>query len=472
MNAKALQFIKNIGYAVGANISRILTTLVLTLLLPKLMSVEDYSYWQLYGFYGIYLAHSSIGWCEGTYLKYGGCDYDSLDRSCVASQFWGLALYEGLFVLLSCLLFFPLMSDMGKLQALGLSLAFTWIQILRYQLQTILQATSRISDYAKVYTGERLIHFVLVMICMICGYRRFQIIAGMEVVSNLLMLVYAAYLCRRVTFCKLVSFREAFSETRELIRIGYKLTLAGLASQMIIGIVRFAIEHRWGTIVFGKISLSFSMANMMITCITAVSIVLFPMLRKSSRETLLHLYQPVRTCMTVPMFGVLIGYVPAKTVLAMWLPQYADSLRYLAILFPFCIYETRNTVLVWTYLKTIRREQDIMKANVVMVAVSAIVTGMTVYGIGSLELAVISIIVLYAAKAVYTELLLAGKLEQKNGKDHVVEGILTAAFIACSWLLPDVSAWLGYLGIYAAYVILERGKIRQSIQTVRELIKP
>lgn len=471
MNAKALRFIKNIGFAVGANMSRILTTLALTLLLPKLMTVEDYSYWQLYGFYGIYLAYSSIGWCEGVYLKYGGSEYGELPGRLTASQFWGLAVYEGVFVLAVGAAAFPFIRDEGKAWALGLSLSFTWLQILRYQLQTVLQAVNRISDYAKVYTGERLLHFALVCGCLAAGFRGFAVIAGMETVSNLATLLYAAWLCRQVTFCRPAPFREAFAETRRLIGMGYKLTLAGLASQLIIGIVRFAIEERWGTVAFGKISLSFSMANMMITCIAAVSIVLFPMLRKSSRETLCGLYQPVRLCMTVPMFGILLAYAPVKAALALWLPQYADSLRYLALLFPLCIYEARNTALVWTYLKTVRRERDIMKANVTMVFVSAGVTAATVYMLGSLELAVASIIVLYAAKAVYTELLLARELGFRNAGDHLAEAGLTAVFIAGSWFLPGIFGWLGYLAAYAVYAAALRRRLLRAVSALRELLR-
>lgn len=125
MNQKALQFIRNVCYAMGANVSRILTTFCLMLLLPRLLSVEDYSYWQLYGFYGIYLSHSSIGWCEGTYLKYGGRAYECLDQRVMASQFWGLALYEALFMGAVFLLFTPMMTEALKIEALVLSLIFT-----------------------------------------------------------------------------------------------------------------------------------------------------------------------------------------------------------------------------------------------------------------------------------------------------------------------------------------------------------
>ena len=48
MNEKVKQFLKNIIGAVGANVVRLLISVLLTLLLPKLMGQEEYSYWQLY----------------------------------------------------------------------------------------------------------------------------------------------------------------------------------------------------------------------------------------------------------------------------------------------------------------------------------------------------------------------------------------------------------------------------------------
>lgn len=471
MNSRAVQFFRKVIYAVGANASRILTTFVLTLLLPKTMSVLDYSYWQLYGFYGIYLACSSLGWCEGYYLQYGGTEYDKLKGRNIASQFWSLAVYEGIFALAAFFVCTPFMQDGNKLQAWGLALIFTVIQILRYQEQTVLQASGRILEYAKVYTGERAINFILVLICILTGNLSFQMIAWMEIISNALMLVYASFLCKEVTFRRLLPFRESWQETRYLIRIGYKLTLANLANQLIIGIVRFAIEQKWGTVVFGKISLSFSMANMMITCISAVSIVLFPIFRNVSRRKLEELYSPIRMGITAPMFGILLAYVPIKLALGFWLPQYQDSLQYLAILFPLCIYETRNMVLVWTYLKTIRREQDIMKANMIVAAISLFTTGVIVYLLENLELAVISIIVLYVIKAFYSERLLMKHIHTNINRQGIAgEVALTLVFISGNWLFREHTAFLCYLAAYVLYLLIVRKEAAASIKTIKNLL--
>ena len=93
-----------------------------------------------------------------------------------------------------------------------------------------------------------------------------------------------------VVFVKLASPKEIAEEAKELVGCGFKLLFASLASQLIIGIVRFAVEQEWGTVVFGKISLTLSMSNMLITCISAVSVVLFPVLKKMDYKRLSEVY--------------------------------------------------------------------------------------------------------------------------------------------------------------------------------------
>ena len=104
-----------------------------------------------------------------------------------------------------------------------------------------------------------------------------------EIVSNSVFLLYAAWLCREIAAAKPCGLREALLLETELIRTGFSISIASFLGQMMIGVVRFAIEREYGTIIFGKISLSFSMANMLVTCITAVSIVIFPVLRRLER---------------------------------------------------------------------------------------------------------------------------------------------------------------------------------------------
>lgn len=470
ISQRARLFIKNIVRVVGANLSRIVTSFILTLLLPKLLHVEDYGYWQLYIFYGSYLGYSALGWSEGTLLKYAGEDYDGLDGRALSSQFWNLAVYEALFVTAAFLLGRAAIADPRKFLALALALAHNWVLVLKGQLQMILQATNRFSEYARGYTGERILYFVLVIACLMLGRRNFFFIALMEIISTTVLLIVLMFSCREVTFRKPLSLKKSLPLTRELIRMGISIMLASVAGMLIIGIVRFAIEEHWGTVVFGKVSLSLSMANMLITCISAVGVVLYPMINRADRDKLFAFYKPARTCMTALMYGLLLFYVPGKMLLGMWLPQYRESLNYLAVLFPLCIYEARTSVLTVTYLKALRREKDILWANLGVMLLSLLTTFITVHVLGSLDLAVLSIIVLYAVKGIVMEALLARHMPLRLGREHVLEAALTLAFILSNALLPNGAATVTYLAAYIIWLLLQRRNVVSSVGTLRDLM--
>ena len=261
-------------------------------------------------------------------------------------------------------------------------------------------------------------------------------------------------------------------EGKEIIGIGYKLLAASFASQLIIGIVRFAIEQKWGTIVFGKVSLTLSLSNMVITCIGAVSVVLFPMLKKMKEETLEELFLTMRTVLTVPVLAVLIFYTPMRWILELWLPQYHDSLHYLAVLFPICVYETRSVALIDTYLKAYRKEKLILFNSLVTVGISALLSWITVFLMGSLDAAVISIVLLMMFKNIFSEkMLLRSSLPVKVWKDNILEVALTGIFILVNWKIGGITAMLLYTAAYIIYVLLKSKDIKREMKNLKKIAR-
>ncbi len=470
MNQKAKHFLKNFMHALSANVIRLGISIVMTLLLPKLLGVEEYSYWQLYLFYVTYTAYSSLGWCEGTYLKYGGKDYKELNHGMMAAQFWSLALFQFIFCVVCGFIARTFIGDEMKAAILSLAVISSMFDILRYLLQTHLQATGRIKEYARVVTAERVLFFGIAILVLILGVRNFYALIFIEIIGRFLSMIYAMILCKDNVFAKFPPRKEVWNEAKELISIGYKLLIALLASQLIIGIIRFCVEQKWGTVVFGKVSLTLSLSNMAITCIGAVSVVLFPMMKKMSVDKLKELYTTMRMVFTVPVLAVLLLYVPVKMILEVWLPQYADSLKYLSILFPMCIYETRSVALTDTYLKALRKEKWILMTCLITVIVSALLAVITVYGMGSLNGAVISIVFLMMFKNFLAEKLLLREIEAHVWKDNIAEILLTIIFIAVNWYVEGIPAMLIYLAAYLIYLFLKNKSIREDIGQLKQIL--
>lgn len=456
MNGKVKTIALNIYRAVSVNLLRLLISVVLTLLLPKVMGVESFSYWQLYLFYSIYASFSSLGWCEGLYLTYGGMEYSALPKKKIAGQFAGLAIYEVIFSLTAILVFTSLTDDYAKKLVILLTFMAALFEILRYSVQSILQTTNRIKDYAHVAAAERILFFFLAMLCVLTGHREFFHIILCEVISKFLAMCYVLFICRDMIFVRGLTFSVIVCESKKMVHAGYKLLCAIFASQLILGIIRFAIEHQWGTIIFGQVSLTLSIANMIITAISAISIVIFPMLRQMGEEKRQRLYAPIRTLLLLPQLLFLCLYPLILLVLGWWLPQYYNSLRYLAILLPFCVYESRNLILTDTYFKAYQRTGMLLWINVATIVLSCILTGISVYWLKSLDFAVITIVLLVSFKNVLSEYLLGKIAGVFRLRAIAEEALLMMVYIGSHWFWKHpFSPWL-YPVVLVVYLLVNR----------------
>lgn len=72
MNSKVINFIKNFSYTLTSNLLSLLVSTLVILIIPKLLGVQEYGYWQLYIFYSSYVGFLHFGWNDGIYLRYGG----------------------------------------------------------------------------------------------------------------------------------------------------------------------------------------------------------------------------------------------------------------------------------------------------------------------------------------------------------------------------------------------------------------
>ena len=471
MKNSIVEFVKNFFRALSANVLRIVFTLVLTLLLPKLLGEQEYGMWQLYLFYVTYASYNSFGWSEGIYLKYGGQDYYKLDKKLLAGQIWSVAIYELILNLVIGISVWCFAPESAKSFILCMAFVSAGLDTIRYMLQSLLQSTNRIKEYARIVMMERVLFFSLAILFVVIGSRAYEVFIWSEIIARIIALIYAVFICSDAIFVKAADLKSTWTEAKYLISCGFKLSFASLASQLIIGIVRLAIEREWGTVVFGKVSLTLSMSNMLITCLMAVSVVLFPVLRRMEENKLRNLYPVLRMMLTIPLYAILLFYIPMKYILCLWLPQYADSLKYLAILFPICIYEIRTTILNNTYFKTYRKEKVILYVNVFTVVVSLLFTCVTVGVMKNLDLAVVSIVLLMMIKCMASEFMLRSMVGKMSWRNILQEVVLTCVFILSSWYITDYRSGLIYMVAYVIYLLINKGEIKSKFCQLREMTR-
>lgn len=471
MKKSAIAFIHNFSYTLVTNFISLIISILVVLIIPKLIGIEDYGYWQLYVFYSSYVTFASLGWSDGIYLRYGGELYHKLDKKILFSQFYMLLFFQIMIAVIVVLFTYLYVNNMNKIFILNMVGINLVIVNMRFMLSFILQATNRMKSYAIIIITDRSLYIIFIILLLIIGFPNYKLMIFSDVLGKMFSLFFAIYICKDIVFKKATSFKMNYREAYLNISVGIKLMLAGIASMLITGVVRFGIERTWNVETFGKISLTFSISNLTMIFINAVGIVLFPILRRTDQSKLTNLYNNMRELLMISLFGILVLYFPLKLIILLWLPQYSDSLSYMAFLFPLVIFEGKMVLLVNTYLKTIRKETLILQVNFISFIISVLFTIVTTILLKNLNTAVISIVVVLFIRSYLAEYALSKQINISIKKSIILESILTSIFIITAWFLDDWLAMLIYTLCYFIYLFLRKSNIKSMNKELWRLIR-
>ena len=95
------RFIKAVAQIGVSNIIALFGNVILSLLIPKILGMEDYGLYKIFTLYISYIALLHLGFVDGIALKYGGKDYDTLDKEELRSY---LTIFSGVEILISIII--------------------------------------------------------------------------------------------------------------------------------------------------------------------------------------------------------------------------------------------------------------------------------------------------------------------------------------------------------------------------------
>lgn len=465
---KMREVIKNISYSFFANLISLLISGFMVMFVPKLLSVNDYGLWQLFLFYYSYLGFLHFGWEDGIYLRYAGKKFDELNKKTFAGQFYCIIFLQVMLAVAISSFGKSFVENLDKRMALVCAIWLAPLVNFNNLCNFIMQITNRIKEYARLLVTERVIFFLGVLFFLvILRWNQFRYMYAAQVFAVVSMAAAGAYLCRSLLVPHFDDITAIWQETYENISVGSKLMLANIASMLIIGIVRYGISMGWDVATFGKVSLTLGVSNFLMVFINSVSIVFFPIVKRMDEGKRSEIYTIIRNALTFLLFAGLIGYYPVRYILSLWLPKYADSLKYMTVLFPVCVFESKVSLLINTYLKSMRKEFLMLKINAGSVIFSLLITAFTVGIWHNLDAAVFSIVLVYAFRCVLAEYHVT-KLLGLELRSNIIEDLLMCAvFIISGWIFNSFFCTVVYGLAYTMFVLLHKRSLQQIIEIMK-----
>lgn len=445
-------------------------SLAISLLVPKVLDVTAFGYWQLFIFYTSYSGFFHFGLNDGVYLIEGGKRRDEIKKRTINSCFaiGGVVqlVVAATVVTIACLM--PLEPDRSLI--ICAFAAYTVVYNMSLYLGYVFQAVNETKLYSYMVVMERL--FFLVAIVLLFAFKAgdFKLYIDFFLAARIIAFAYALWhgrdIVRSGLDCSILAVRRYVA----YVRVGFGLMVANIADILILGVARALVDNAWGIEAFGKVSLSLSMVNFFILFVSQASMVLFPALRQGSDEERRSFYRGIRDMMELAFPGIYLLYFPMAAILPLWLPQYADSMRYLALLIPVCVFNTKMDVCCTTYFKVLREERVLLCVNLAAVAGSMVLSLAGVYVFGSLEAVLIGAVACIVARSLWSERHLDRSLEVPSSVIPLEEVALTVAFIALTFLSSTWVAVIGYALLFVAYLFVNRSVTFSLLERTRRAL--
>ncbi len=448
---------KNLAYAATAQGMGFVSSIVMSLVIPKVLGLENYAYWQMFTLYSSYTGFAALGVNDGIYLRLGGMRYGELDKSGLKAQLSVIGISQVTVgaLCLATLLASGISGDrlLVFLVVIVYGLLANNFVCLGYVFQSVnlTQVSSLASFFNKVLFLPLLASFIVLDIDSYIS------VVVAFILCQLVAFAYLLVCARDVIRIRCGSLSKAARTCAADVRAGAKVMVAYYADSLVVGFTRMLTDWHLGLAVFGKLSFSFSLINFALNFVGQFAMVAFPVLKRLGEEGKREKYLEIRSVLHCFLPAVYLGYAPVLLILGWWLPEYRESLAYLGLVLPVCVYSCKANILFSTYLKMSRDEGLLCAVNVATMVANAALSATAILGTGSVGAASVGIVASLAARDFAFERIMAGRYGEPYVRDCVLEAVISAVFMAASWFL---AAWsvLPVAAALAAFWWVERGQ--------------
>lgn len=465
MNKRVI--LQNMSVAFLAQGVSLVLAVIQTLIVPKLLGVDQYGYWQLYIFYVSYVGFFHLGLSSGAYLTTGGQTRDQIDKASIKSEMIFGVTYQTVMAVVIVILSSFLQSGSERAFVVVMTAIYLVLQNLATFMMNELQCMNETKKSSFSTIIERLAFLVPLLVLLVMRVDSFYPYVFAYTASTVVQLSYCAWHLRDFWCAEWLGFRRAALLGWASIKIGFPMMLANVMSMLILGVGRFFIDARWGIETFGRLSLALSLVSFFLTFVAQASMVLFPSLRQASAHEVRSFYKAARDAMGLIFPVAYALYFPMVWILSLWLPEYASTYVYLIFLLPICVFDSKFNITGVTYYNVLRRERVMLAVNVVAACASFLLTVFSVYVLGSVFIVIVVMSLVIMVRGLWSELYMNRLLDVPANAITVAEIVLTVEFVFVSALLPAVIAFGVYLVSYIVFLLAFRKEFSDTVLRLR-----
>jgi len=439
-----------------------LFNVTLVFVLPKLVSVEDYGYWRIFGLYAGYVGFLHFGFADGALLRWASRPMEEFHHEigpALTYLFWQQV------IVLAPLCALAVLVLPGPLKFVGAAIAlFALVFNLVTLLQFGLQSAKMFRPVAISTVAAPALFLGLVLLWHYHWHSDFREVTSFYATGWLTVLVF------------LLAWTKPWSGPRNTIEVkrlakdcvqsGWPIVLANIGVALIVSADRLAVS--WAATIqnFAQYSLAASAMAVPITVIQACSKVFFSHLAGVTQDGRKRIYGISSRTLLIAWAILLPYYFALDVFVRHFLPKYATSLPYARILLLGIPFLASILILQMSYAYLNGLQRHFLGRTATVLAVSLGVTSFAALHTGSLRIVAGVQMAILGAWWLFNEWTLRELTGEMAGgwlKFLGIYGLASASYwMATHWAGRDVAAavllYYSLLGVVLA--LLCRGDVR------------
>ncbi len=445
--------IKNIFRVAISNCTSIIAGIFIGFLIPKMMPVEDYGLYKTFTLYMTYTGFFSLGIIDGIVLKYGGQEYDELNRFKFRNFFKWYTVVHAIFAcILLCISLICEDSD-TRFIVIMIALNMWAVNYIGY-FQQISQITQRFKEFSFRKVLQNILNILIVLGLYILFVLNNRIIykyyVFLLVFANIILVFWYLYTYRDIVFGERVPFFESKAEILSLMINGFPLLFANLLSTLILSLDRQFVNFLFDKEVYAVYAFAYNMLSLVTVATSAFSIVLYPTLKRTTELTLKSNYNKLIQLILIAVGLSLALYYPLCWIVNLFLPKYIGSLPVFRIVFPGLLISSAITVVMHNYYKVLGKNIVYFKKSLIVLLISGLANTIAYFLFGNIYSISIASIIVMLFWYLYVENFFVKMFNYDRKKNFLFLIIIILGF----YIITSINAELFGTIIYLLFFVL------------------
>lgn len=457
------KFLMHFMYVFASQVISMASGIIKALVVPVLLGLTDFGYWQIYIFYTLYIGAFTFGYGDGIYLRYGGCDLTDLPlrRLRAANAIYIAILLVGAAAVVTI----AYMNEASQRQLIFVAVAANILVLgVTSNISLTLQATNELKSFAFLSTADK-VFFVLALFALVHeSFRTFQFLIAVDLISKFIVMAVLLYRYRPLFFGSFGKTAEGVKEAVTSMSTGVQLLLANMSGMLVLGVGRIIVEYFGSLESYSYYAFSVSVSSVVLVSISALSIVIYPTLKRTSRENYLGHFRKTNKAYAIFVLLMLTGYFPSFAYIEHVAKEYAPVLQFLNAVFIVTALQGKMQLVNNTFYKALRLERQMLIANfsslVIATALSFIGFVYTQSVLSIAYAALVTMLIRVYASEIFLHKHMGGRLDLAI----LLEVVVFALFLLFTVIFTPITAAASWVVVVITILILKRQELRQLRQ--------